>query len=121
MLLGVGFEEGFFFRVRWAEPEEFDEAANLGVKILVFFFCAIGEPLAGVKDEVIVKESKGLELGDGGTSFWGEKAKVGEVEGLHKGVGDATPDDPVDAATASGWRVPVEVFVVKLECTSFSF
>jgi hypothetical protein len=61
VLLGVGFKKDFFFRGWWAEPEEFNEAVNLGIKIRVFLFCAIGEPLARVKDEVVVKERKRLK------------------------------------------------------------
>ena len=60
-MFGVGFEKGLFFGGWWANPKELDEAVDLGIKIRVFLFCAIGEPLAGVKEEVVVKESKRLE------------------------------------------------------------
>jgi hypothetical protein len=34
---------------------------DLGIKIRVLLFSAIGEPLAGMKDEVVVKESERLK------------------------------------------------------------
>ena len=79
MLLGIGFENFLFVWGGCAEPEEFNEVMGLRVEVGMFIFCKIGKPLAGVEDEVVVEESKGLKGGDGGRSFRGEKAKIGEV------------------------------------------
>ena len=90
-----------------------EEGAGLGGGVRVGGGGAFGETVAVVEDELVIEESERLEGGGGEAADGGGETEFGEVEDIHEGIGDAAPDDPVDAAAACAWGVPVEVEVIE--------